>query len=363
MKRTMVWSLVLSGLALPALALAQSNVTLYGSLDAGVGYVSNLRGNSAFIAEQGTYRADHWGLRGSEDLGGGRRALFRLESGFSTITGNLASAGVLFNREAFVGLADARLGTLTLGRQTDWNFEWLGRLSSAQIIGNFSVFHPGNIDGLANTVPVEVSNAVKYRSPNLGGLTLGAMYSFSNRAGANTTAGYSLAAKYASGPLRAAAAYSNYNDRPLNLAGGLGLTEFAGQALAPGSLFVADNVKIAGAGAAYLWGRWTFHALATDVRISANQQRSSYVALDGGANYQLTPADTLGAGVSSTHFAGKRWTQLSVQDVYAFSKRTQFYASVLYERASANAVADITGIGPASGANQTVVLSGIHHSF
>ncbi|MBU6491902.1 MAG: porin, partial [Burkholderiales bacterium] len=110
-------------------------------------------------------------------------------------------------------------------------------------------------------------------------------------------------------------------------------------------------------------GRWTFHALATDVRISANQQRSSYVALDGGANYQLTPADTLGAGVSSTHFAGKRWTQLSVQDVYAFSKRTQFYASVLYERASANAVADITGIGPASGANQTVVLSGIHHSF
>lgn len=361
MKRIVVTCLLLSGFSAPV--LAQSSITLYGSLDAGVGYVSNLHGARAYIAEQGTLQADRWGLRGAEDLGGGRKAIFTLEAGFSTINGNSAGPGLLFNRQSYVGLADDAWGTLTLGRQTDWNFDWLGPLSTAQIIGNFSAFHPGNIDGLSNTVLVEASNAVKFRSRDVGGFTLGAMYSFSNVPGGNTTAGYSLGVNYAQGPLRAAAAYSSYNNRPLNLAGGLGLTNFAGTPLTPANLFIADNVKIAGAGAAYTLGRWTIHALATDARVRANQQSSRYTTLDGGVNFKLTPANDIGAGVWSTRFAGNRWTQFNLQDVYAFSKRTQWYVSLLHQRASSGAVADIMGIGASSSRAQTVVLSGVHHSF
>src|ERR1700744_511274 len=108
---------------------AQGRVTLYGSLDAGVGYVSNLRGSHAFIAQQGTLQADRWGLTGVEDLGGGLKTVFKLESGFSTISGAMSSAGTLFNRQAYVGLSDAGIGTVTLGRQTDFHFEMLGPVS------------------------------------------------------------------------------------------------------------------------------------------------------------------------------------------------------------------------------------------
>ncbi|MGV7245939.1 porin, partial [Caballeronia sp. M23-90] len=69
-------------LSAPSSVHAQSSVTLYGSLDAGLGYVSNLHGSRAFIAEQGTLQADRFGFQGVEDLGGGRSALFRLEGGF-----------------------------------------------------------------------------------------------------------------------------------------------------------------------------------------------------------------------------------------------------------------------------------------
>lgn len=344
-------------------AYAQSSVTLYGSLSTGVGYVSNLGGSHAFVAQQGILQADRWGMYGTEDLGGGLKTIFRLEAGFSTINGNASSAGSMFNRQAYVGLSDDTVGTLTLGQQADWNFEWLGPLSTAQIIGNFAAFHPGNVDGLAYTVPVQVSNAVKFRSRSIGGVTFGAMYSFSNVPGANTTAGYSLAVRYAGGPWQAAAAYSNYNHRPLNLAGGLGLSTFGGVALSPASAVIVDNVKIAGAGASYRLGKWTFHAVLTDARVALNQQRSHDTTWDGGVSYRLTHADDIGAGVWSMRFAGNRWTQFNLQEVHSLSKRTQLYAGVLYQRASSGANADMLGVGAAAGSTQVVVMSGMHHAF
>ena len=216
---------------------AQSSVTLYGSLDAGVGYVSNLRGARAFIAEQGTLQADRWGLTGVEDLGGGLKTVFKLESGFSTISGAMSSAGTLFNRQAYVGLSESGIGTVTLGRQTDFHFEMLGPLSTAQTLGDFSAFHPGNIDGLGNTVPVELSNTIKFRSRTIAGVTLGAMYGFTNQSSSTTGRSISFGATYGYGPLNLAAAYSEYRDRTLNLAGGLGLTSFQGIGLNGGRAF------------------------------------------------------------------------------------------------------------------------------
>jgi predicted porin len=64
----------------PVAAQAQSNVTIYGSLDAGMAYVNNQGGNANWIAQQGATQPDRWGFRGVEDLGGGNRAIFQLET-------------------------------------------------------------------------------------------------------------------------------------------------------------------------------------------------------------------------------------------------------------------------------------------
>lgn len=355
--------IALSLLAAAAGVHAQSSVTLYGSLDAGIGYVSNLRGSSAFLAQQGTYQADRWGLMGTEDLGGGLKSVFKLESGFSTITGAMSSAGTLFNRQAYVGLSDNRVGTITLGRQTDFHFEMLGPLSTAQALGDFSAFHPGNIDGLGNTLPVQLSNTVKFRSQTFSGITLGAMYGFTNAASSTAGHSISLGATYANGPLNLAAAYSEYHNRTLNIAGGLGLTSFQGVNLASGAPFVADLAKNAGIGGSYQLGAFKLHGLITQVRIERNGQTDNYRSIDGGVNFQLTPAYQIDAGAWTTTLAGKRWTQLTIANVYELSKTTQLYADLMVGQGSQGAVATTLGIGASSSNRQTVVLTGIHHLF
>lgn len=294
------------GIASLSSAYAQSSVTLYGSMDAGVGYVSNLHGSHSFFAEQGTMQADRWGLTGTEDLGAGLKTVFKLESGFSTISGAMQSAGTLFNRQAWVGLSKSDIGTLTLGRQTDFHFEMLGPLSTAQSLGDFSAFHPGNVDGLANTVPVELSNTAKFVSRPFWGLTFGALYGFTNSSSSTTGRTISFGATYDYGPLKLAAAWSEYHDRTLNLAGGLGLDAFEGVNLASGAPFVADSVRNAGIGGSYQWGRVQFHALVTQVRIERMGEVEHYRTIDGGVNVQVTPAYMVGAGAWTTTLAGKQ---------------------------------------------------------
>ena len=350
-------------LSAPSSVHAQSSVTLYGSLDAGLGYVSNLHGSRAFIAEQGTLQADRFGFQGVEDLGGGRSALFRLEGGFVTTTGAAASAGTLFNRQAYAGLSDPRFGTVTLGRQTDWNFDWLGSVSTGQLLGDFSAFHPGNLDGLGSTLPVQLSSTVKWKSSNYSGLTFGALYGFPGATGSNTNGRtISFGSNYTNGPVKLVAVYSEYRDRLLPLAGGLGLSTFEGQALAAGATFNARQVRDAGIGGSYRFERVTVHALATDLRITS-ARTEHFRTFDGGANLRLTPSEEVSAGAWTATLEGHRWTQFTVANVYSLSKSTQLYADLMFEAAGGGAVADTLGIGASSGGRQTVLLTGIHHLF
>ena len=71
----------------------KSSVTLYGVVDDAFTYVSNQRGHSNFYLSQGNLQASKFGLLGAEDIGGGTKAIFRLESGFNSLTGAQSSAG------------------------------------------------------------------------------------------------------------------------------------------------------------------------------------------------------------------------------------------------------------------------------
>jgi predicted porin len=353
-----------AALVVSSAARAQSSVTLYGSLDAGLGYVSNLRGSRAYIAEQGTLQADRFGMLGIEDIGAGRSVMFRLENGFVTTTGASASNTSFFNRQAYVGMSDPKLGTLTLGRQTDWNFDWLGSVSTAQLLGDFSAFHPGNLDGLGSTLPVQLSSTVKWKSATFHGLTIGALYGFPGASASNTNGRtISFGGNYTHGSLKLVATYSEYRDRLLPLSNGLALTSFEGQTIAPGSTFNAKQMRQMGIGGSYRFERVTLHALATDVRIVSSGGSEHFRSIDGGANLRLTPAEEIAAGAWTATLAGHRWTQWTVANVYSLSKATQLYADLMFETASGGALANTLGIGTASGGRQTVCLAGIHHLF
>src|SRR6516165_8748961 len=115
MKKTI---LVLAALgAFAGVANAQSSVTLFGIVDSGITYTNNNGGHSSWQATESNEQGSRWGLKGAEDLGGGLKAVFQLESGFNVETGALKQGGRMFGRQAWVGLASSQYGTLTFGRQ------------------------------------------------------------------------------------------------------------------------------------------------------------------------------------------------------------------------------------------------------
>lgn len=144
-------TLIVAALAgIPAIAAhAQSSVTLYGLIDAGITYTNNQGGHSAWQETSGSINGSRWGLRGTEDLGGGLKAIFTLENGFGINNGTLKQNGREFGRQAFVGLAHDGFGSLTLGRQYDSVVDYLGPLSlTGTQYGGTEFAHPFDNDNL-----------------------------------------------------------------------------------------------------------------------------------------------------------------------------------------------------------------------
>src|SRR5580698_7174516 len=107
-KRIVVLLSIALELTLAGQARAQSSVTLYGVLDEFVGYQSTkVAGKSTTLVALGNNGelTSRWGIRGSEDLGGGYRAVFNLENGFDPGTGAMQNAYRFFDRQAWVGIA------------------------------------------------------------------------------------------------------------------------------------------------------------------------------------------------------------------------------------------------------------------
>lgn len=113
MKRTTLAIAMLSAFA--ASASAQSSVTLYGIVDTGIAYEDN-GSTTVTRMDAGNMNGNRWGLKGSEDLGGGLKAIFNLESGFTLDDGAPADSKKLFNRLSWVGVKSG-FGTVKLGRQ------------------------------------------------------------------------------------------------------------------------------------------------------------------------------------------------------------------------------------------------------
>ncbi|MGX6999531.1 porin [Caballeronia sp. KNU42] len=168
--------------AAAAPAFAQSSVTLYGIVDEAIRYQTNAGpgGHDQVAMTSGPETHSRWGLRGSEDLGGGWAAVFRLENGFEAFDGQLHVPDTLFSRQAYVGLSNDKWGSLTFGRQYAPVYDTLGDVFDPLTVGNYWQ-NSWMYNGIGNYL--EVNNSVKYKG-SFDNLAIDVLYGFSNQPGA-----------------------------------------------------------------------------------------------------------------------------------------------------------------------------------
>ncbi|POR54796.1 putative porin [Paraburkholderia eburnea] len=388
MKNTLIIAGVLSAFAVSA--HAQSSVTLYGSLDAGIVYANNAGGHSAWNQGSGSLSDTYFGLKGSEDLGGGLHAVFTLENGFDLNNGKQAESNTMFNRQAFVGLQSDRFGTLTLGRQYDSMVDFLSPLSEAGAgYGNNLAAHPFDNDNLDHSFSIK--NAVKYTSVNYAGFKFGGMYGFSNDAGQfSNNRAWSVGASYNNGPLNASAAYLQMNNA-------ISQSNQSSGAVNAGNSnnfnLTAQTQRTMGAGVNYTYGPatvgfvWTHTQYENLLAGSQNGAATNFVVPTGtnlhldnfelNGRYALTPALSLDASYtftdgklkSSAGSTDPKWQTASLQADYSLSKRTDVYVEGVYQHASGSFgdgranVAMINTLSPSTTQNQVAATVGLRHRF
>ncbi|QRQ85838.1 porin [Cupriavidus oxalaticus] len=349
----------------PLLASAQS-VTLYGVVDTGVEYVSNVGANGQGLVRMPNQTAtvpSRWGLRGTEDLGGGLKSIFVLESGFSPDSGVSNQGGRLFGRQALVGLSN-QYGQVSFGRQYTMLF-WA--TLDSDILGP-NVYGSGSLDSyLPNS---RADNAVAYKG-TFGGLTIGGTYSLgrdavnagpspagTNCAGENPAdkkacREWSALIGYSTKTWGVNAAYDSLRGGP-GAFGGLTNSNLTDDRLSLSGYMILERAKV-GAG----WIR-------RDNEGSPTPVSDLYY---GGVAYDITPAFTLAGQVYYLKYHGSdnKATLFALRGMYSFSKRTSVYATAGFIDNGGQLAMSVSGGAPGSspkpGANQFGTMVGIKHIF
>ncbi len=221
MKKTLLAAALLAGFATAGVAQAETSVTLYGILDTGYGYQNykydhagaDVTAKSSGLRD-GTFNGNRFGLKGSEDLGDGLRAIFQLEQGFNLGDGKAANGDRQFHRQAFVGLSSDNWGTFTMGRQYSAGVDTFLVPNGVNLGDADKVF---GSTGLGEGTRVD--NSFKYTTPDLSGFKAILMYGTDNDGGttvgrntdgsafANRGSRVSVGALYANGPIGVGASY------------------------------------------------------------------------------------------------------------------------------------------------------------
>ncbi|AOK38732.1 porin [Burkholderia cenocepacia] len=361
MKKTLLVTLLMS---VGVVAHAQSSVTLYGRLDAGLEYMNGLQNGHQIRAESGDWGTSLWGLKGTEDIGGGNKVVFRIEGAFNTMNGGFS--GSIWDRFATVGISNDRYGTLLLGRELAiangvWDFDPFGQSAWSTA----SLVRGRNWN--------KTSNNVSYQSPQVYGLDFYGQFSFSNSTSFN---GNSNSTPTDRKDGRAAGGQITYTNSLFQLRGiydearddqgrfsdvfrysreyfaGLNvfLRQFKLQAAYQASRADGSGGPVENAG------------------VTGTQQ------VWGGVTWQATPAAALIAAVYhvNANHGGGNANIYTVGGSYNISKRTLFDVQVATVRNSktANFGLNANGAGtavstgnPHQGGSQTGVYAGIQHLF
>ncbi len=377
------WGIVIPAALLATAAHAQSSITLYGKIEDGINYTSNARGHGTVQLESGYDYGSRWGIKGTEDLGAGYKAIFQLENGFDVNTGGMNQGGREFGRQAFVGISSDRYGTVTLGRQYDPSVDMFSPLTANGNWTGYLFSHPYDNDN--TDYSFRVNNAVKYVSPTWNGITAEAMYGFSNQTNFANNRLYSAALQYQQGGLTLGASYVKINNAHNGDTTG---------AITGDNTFDGSSQQNIGVGINYDFGKTLIGFTYSHVDIydpTRNGYFTGQTQPTGGAwkswkfdnfevngLYHVTPAFYVGAAytytqarVDSTVGAfNPKWHQLSAKLNYNVSKRTEVFLEGVYQRAiSAHTGTDfdyayIPGAADiSSGPNQFVTRLALLHHF
>jgi predicted porin len=362
-------------------AHAQSSVTLYGIIDVGIDYASNVAngangqlvpgsGGKLIQEQSGVPAGSRWGLRGSEDLGNGYSAIFRLESGFDVANGAEGGGGLAFSRNAYVGVLSDKYGQVTLGKQWDTSVDLIEPYSLNGSYGGWYFSHPNDMDNLDNGFPI--NNAVKYVSPVLDGFKFEGLYSFGGQAGKfSNNSTYSAGASYAYKSFSAGVGYLRVND-PITAVYGYGSGGGYVNAVYGNALANARYQGVLSAGASYVIGKAKVMADYSNVDFASATGTGDlhFQNFEISGTYALTSALSLGAGytfttgVDHSNNTEPKYHQVNVIAQYALSKSTSLYAMGSYQHAAGSATnAQIAGFNPSSSDNQLVTRVGITHLF
>lgn len=376
-------ALAVAGLASTA-AFAQTNVTIYGSVDAGYSYrwdaENRTTGNhSRSSIDTGNSAGNRLGFKGTEDLGNGLKAVFLLEQGFNFDTGAQGQGGRMFGRQAYVGLTGG-FGTAVAGRLYTPHFSFVSGIDpfAAGTVGQYrNVWgNTGNVLGggaasAANLLdPTRVDNAVAYISPNFGGFDVTVAYSNSaavddnatttvtsenNGENAKNNTVYALLAKYSAGPVlvglnvhRIAASSTN------TIATGIKSVDN----YTLGGTFDAKVVKL--------------HAVAGYNQVSAIGQKT-----DGSySNYLVGLTAPVGKAVlkasvnysdfngqSSAALKGGSATQYAFGADYNLSKRTNLYAAYALIDSQSARSSTVAGTGDATANGNASSVTNANNPF
>ncbi|MFL6664795.1 MAG: porin [Rhizobacter sp.] len=297
-----------------------------------------------------------FGLRGTEDLGGGLRALFTIESGINLDDGTNGQ-NAFWGRQAYFGLGST-YGQITLGRQyssvytlsSDFSaFSNTGLGPSTAVIGGFGGYEPvrgSNTAATGNGGPARVNNSVKIESASFGGFKAGALVGLGEVAGQTTKT-------------RLADVYGRYTEGPFDA-----MVSWVDDRIA-GTL----DVRTASAAAAYRFGDWRVLGGVIDVddRLATNADGQGWwVGGDWRTGLHLVRAQYL---VNKQKNGDGKTQALGAGYQYDFSKRTALYTSLTHFKnegagyANRMAATLPAGLTTASDRDITELAAGIRHTF
>ncbi|EWS54442.1 MULTISPECIES: porin [unclassified Methylibium] len=366
-KKTMAHTLVkrslIAGAVLATAGVASAQtVTIFGRIDSGFQYTSKVAGSGDSLSElhNGGILPSIWGFKGSEDLGGGLKAVFNLESDFDSGTGGSRFGGGttingIFGRQANVGLSGG-WGTVLAGRQyspaliAELGTEPRGYKESLSGLLSYAAVQlpAGNDLGGNNFGGIFTSNSISY-SGAFGPVSLGVLYGFGEQAGAFSEGRtISLGVSY-SGPVVLSGSYQAIR--------GIGAGTQA-------------ETKRYGVGVAVPLGDITIKALyhrgTQDDAVGDEVGKTNNFGI--GADFRWNPQNT----ATVAYYYGKEKVAaddntktLVLSNDYALSKRTTLYGQFAYVDASANASirTQVTLGATEAGEKSSIVGFGIKHDF
>ncbi len=370
MKKSLI---ALAVLAASGAAMAQSSVTLYGLVDTFYANVSTDNGagvtTSTNVLNSGAVNGSRWGLKGSEDLGGGLKANFQLESGFNNDTGAAAQGGLLFGRAAWVGFSGG-FGAVSVGRIATPYYDVEGAqdavfnsaLSPETL--TFRSSTAGNAGSIGSAATARSNNTIKYVAPAMSGFGAAVSYGLDEKAVGSaatvaaptlplTTAGRavtSLNLTYAGGPVAVSFAYQNE-------------AAYNGSAVAAG---LVPAVNYADINFTRLQGSYDFGGIvaklgfgkAGNVGFKSGADTTEYML---GVDYKASSALTLSAGYANSSdnttlsgVADQTRKGFGLGAAYSLSKRTFLFGGYNTMTSAKTATPD---------SKVSLIAAGVQHRF